>query len=548
MVTESQRDSFQTLVSAVLTPTAAEQWLQEIKAEILSKSNVSSDSIQPVPEYFISVASENREDAFESIGDYLFKSQPSHVDGYPCENHVAYPQGGSASPDTFYIYMIAVVAMLAVLCAYMMQLPAEAKSYATLRGIGITKTQLACLMLTESALLCAPAVLLGIPLGISLTWLALRLLMYAGSVPIQVDVPYKTMALIMLLWLVMVLLSRLIVFFVTIRTPLVRHFQLQAAKARHAKRYRSALITLLVVAFSTVSVFTVLESLHPIYTRQWWKSCPAYVLWASQAGTDTEKSFPSAVNQENLDLIKKVPGVISVDGFAEAQAALSFDEDGAERPIWIYAVDDAEWDITFDFGNDTEAFRKGDICLLCLPDDGNDYLLPEKDVTIHVKDENGTVIACSPPTPVSVRRISNDGFNRMLANICKPYTVICSHSYMERLVSSMTPDTEWNVFFAGEEYGYDRVYVSVDMNAQDLSTDMVMAALCAKNHLVFSNRQQETTAYIQEFTQQLILLYTSSISVILVLLMILVSAVSLETEQEKRYYRTLRVLGMSKRQ
>lgn len=529
-------NSMESLVSAMVTPEAADQWMTEVKSIIPSDSGIDTDAIQPVPQFFISVAPENREQALEDLEGYLGNSQQARMDMLPCENHVAYPEAVNAPPDTFYIGVIAAVTTLAVLCAYIMQLPAEAKSYATLRSIGITKIQLAWLLLTESVLLCVPAVILGIPLGIGLTGLTLRFLMYSGSVPIQVEIPCKALVLVMLLWLSMVLLSRLLVFFVTVRTPLVGRFQLRAAKARRVKRFRSVLIMLLLVAFSSVSVFTVIESLLPMHNLQWWKSCPAYVLWAD-----------GPVSQENVTLVEKVPGVTGADGFAEAEAELSFDGI-EEQHIWLYAVDDSEWDMTFDFGSDAESFRKGEICLLCLPDDGQGYPLPEQNVTIRVRGNDGAVIACSSPTPVSVRRIGDDTFNRLLAKLSIPYTVICSHSYMERLVSSMEPGTKWDVFSAGQKYGYDRVYVSANMSAQDLSTDVVLAELCANHNIVFSNRRQETTAYIQENTQQLILLYTSGGSVILVLLMILVSAVSLETEQEKRYYQTLRVLGMSKRQ
>ena len=521
---------FQSLVSAVVTPAAAEEVLAEIKAMIPPESEIEPDSIQPIPQFFISVAPENREAALESIKSYLQMTHLDFGDLTPSENYVAYPEMAATPPDTFYTCMIAGVTLLAVLCAYIMQLPAEVKSYATLRSIGITKAQLAWLLLTESALLCLPAILLGIPLGVGLTWLVLRLLMYSGSVPIQVDIPYAAMGLVVLLWFAMVLVSRLLVFFVTIRTPLVGRFQIQASKARRTRRFRNLLITLLLIAFGGVSVYTVLNSLPPIHSRQWWQSCPAYVIWAD-----------GPVSLEDVMLMEQVPGVQRTDGFAEVEATVSFDG-LEEQPIWMYAVDAEGWDMTFDFGKDAEAFQKGELCLLLLPDDGQDYPLPKGPVTIQAK--SGPI----SETQVSVRYVADDVLNRLLANLYEPYTVICSHAYMKQMVSALEPGEKWDVFTGGEDYGYDRVYVSVDMAAEDLSTDLVMAELCARQDIVFDNRRQETMAYIQENTQRLILLYTAGGCVALVLLMILASAVSLETEQEKRYYGTLRVLGMSKRQ
>ena len=53
---------------------------------------------------------------------------------------------------------------------------------------------------------------------------------------------------------------------------------------------------------------------------------------------------------------------------------------------------------------------------------------------------------------------------------------------------------------------------------------------------------------MQENVQTLILLYSSGICISLVVLLILTSALSLETEQEKVRYGILRAIGMSQRQ
>ena len=55
-------------------------------------------------------------------------------------------------------------------------------------------------------------------------------------------------------------------------------------------------------------------------------------------------------------------------------------------------------------------------------------------------------------------------------------------------------------------------------------------------------------AAIQQADQELILLYSSGGCILLVALVLLASALSLEAEQEKRSYSVLRAIGMSRRQ
>ncbi len=148
-------------------------------------------------------------------------------------NDLAYPAASGSAPeaDTLYSLLIAAVALVAVLCVYMMQLQSEVHSFAVLRSIGITKGQRLVLMGLESLLLAVPVMLLGVPLGALLTRLALHLLMYAGSTTVQVAVPYEQLWLLLALWLGVIAVSQLVIFLVTVRTPLTGRMQMQENRA-----------------------------------------------------------------------------------------------------------------------------------------------------------------------------------------------------------------------------------------------------------------------------------------------------------------------------
>lgn len=523
------------LVSAVVTESAAESVLNAARECITTPSD--RLLVDSVPQYFLEVDQENRETARETINNYLASTRMGDFgDKQVCENTAAYPGTEAKDYNNFYVYIIAVITLAAVLCVSVMQLPKDSHRFTVLRSIGMTKHQLALLITEETLLLSVPAVLAGIPCGAGLTWLALRLMLYSGSVPIQVAIPYEALGAVILLWLAAVMVSRMALFLVAVHTPLTGRMQLQSGKSRWIRRLRSVLIVLLAVAFGVTVIFTAMESLMPAYLREYWGLCPSYTIWKD-----------SVVSTAETDLIRQIPGISRVDGFGEMKINLSY-PGLEERTVWIYAIDEEGWRESLDFDDCREDFQAGNMVLLCFPAlSEEEYLLPEDTVTLRVRNNAGDCIAESE-TAACVRRIPENTMNRGLFAFWEPYTVFCSESYLKQLLDSMEPGQQWDKYIAGGTFGYDRVYVAADLNSDYLSTDVSMTEFCKKNGLTLDNRRQEFQARVQENVQTLILLYSSGICISLVVLLILTSALSLETEQEKVRYGILRAIGMSQRQ
>lgn len=523
------------LVSAVVTEASAEAVLEAAMEYITNPEN--RKLVIPIPQYFLAVDEADRETACNSINGWLSSTRTGDFgDIWVCENTAAYPDAVSQDYDNFYVYIIAAVTMIAVLCVYIMQMSGEIHSFAVLRSCGITKPQMALLVLTETLILMLPAIVLGIPCGTGLTWLALRLTLYSGSVSIQVAIPYDTLLAVIGLWMAAVLISRLIMFFVTVHTPLTGRMQMQSGKSRQVNRLRSMLIILLLSAFGAVSIYTDTESIRPNYLREYWSLCPAYTIWED-----------TTVSATKTDLIKQVPGVVRVDGFGEMEIGLSFDGMD-EQTVWIYAIDEEGWTETFDFSGIKASFHNGELVLMCFPENsGEEYILPKNQITLKVYSPSGECLAESQ-TDAFILQIPEMVMNRALAYLWEPYTIFCSESYLKQLLASMESGQQWDKYIAGEEFGYDRVYVGVDLNSDYLSTDVAMADLCKENGLKCDNRRQQFQSLVQENVQTLILLYSSGICIALVVLLILSSALSLEAEQEKRHFGILRAIGMSKRQ
>lgn len=185
---------------------------------------------------------------------------------------------------------------------------------------------------------------------------------------------------------------------------------------------------------------------------------------------------------------------------------------------------------------------------MCFPEDSvEEYILPKDKITLKVRSSSRECLAESEVAAV-ILQIPEMVMNRALAGLWDPYTIFCSESYLKQLLASMEEGQRWDKYIAGEEFGYDRVYVSADLNSDYLSTDIAMADLCKENGLTCDNRRQQFQSLVQENVQTLILLYSSGICIALVVLLLLARALSLEAEQEKRHFDILRAIGMSKRQ
>ena len=537
----SSNQKGQRLNGAIVTEEGAKQVLSEVVARLTPEALEEGVCVDtPVPQYFLTVSQTDRELAQTELKNYLSQTRLTG-DRFPCVNSVAYEGAITASYDSFYTWVIAAVALIAVLCIYIIQLPTETKSFATLRAIGITRGQMGALLLTEAFLLCLPALLLGIFCSFGITWLALRLLVYAGSVAIQVRIPWEAVHTVVLLWVGVVALSRLLVYFITLRTPLTGRIKLQRKKARRAKIFRSAIIFLLLSAFGFVAAFASMEVLSPNQKRKSWNGYAAYTLWK-------EGTLP----QSEVELIQKIPGISRTEGFAELQVYLSC-PGMEEQQVYLYALDDGQWEETFHFGEDREAFQKGERLLILFPDTtavlpeeaDREYFIPEEAVTLRLYGEDGACIMESKPVQTSARWVSGHANTRTVAHMQDPYTVVCSEAYLQKLLSQMKPGTQWGRYTAGEPWGYSRVYAYVELTADDLSTDIAMAELCNKLDITLDNRRQQFTANAQQYTQEVLFLWGTAICIGLMILLILTGSVSLETEQEKQSFAILNRLGMS---
>lgn len=568
----TQNPTNQLLVSMAVTEDAVDALLAEAESAAGAKQT-------PVFQYFVGV--EGEENQFYSsfwLAARLQETRGPNGERMPCVNGAAYPTYVKQQVyDSFYLNIIAAVALIAVLCVYIMQLPADIHSFAILRSIGITKAQMAQLVLCETLLLLVPAILLGIPLAAVGTWASMKLLVFSGSVPVTVVIPLGEMCKVILLWLAGIAAARLFMFFITVHMPLTGRFQLSHKKARLVRAGRSVLIVALLCILGSVTIFTQMNTDEPKRQKSNYEHRYHYDISHS---VFTEGVVP----ESDIDQLRQMPGIVSTEAVSLSYVGLSYN-DMPERKARIFIVDESDcWADVIKPGEDRDAFYRGDLVLLCFPDetssfieqycysllpgedpDSRDYPLPTGKLHLNFYGPNGTLQA-QDDAAASVRYLPDTGEYYKRSNgllFSNPYTIVCSGAYFEKILAQMTPNALWGSsyfevepgvhensgnYVAGQEFGYQKVLMRVDTGVASGGTDALISAYCKENDLLLYNVRQEMTAALQEADQELILLYSSGGCILIVALVLLLSALTLEAEQEKRSYGILRAIGMSRRQ
>lgn len=107
-------------VGGIVKEETAEKIIDKLDSGIRKSYSVPAEA--PVDQYYIQVAPENRAAAIKACGDYMHTNRDAaREDCVPCVNRLSFPDEESvASSGTLYAFLIAAVALVAVLCVYMM--------------------------------------------------------------------------------------------------------------------------------------------------------------------------------------------------------------------------------------------------------------------------------------------------------------------------------------------------------------------------------------------------------------------------------------------
>ncbi len=532
-VLNSNRDNLP-LVGAVVTAPAGEAIMAKISENFISSH---SNPVFSLSQYFFTAKGDgSNSNVILETNKYLRSSRQDHEDRTASYNHFAYPDIHGGSSETVYQYLILAVTLFAVLCIYILQYPREVHTYAVFRAIGASRWKLLGLIMCETVLVCIPATVLGGAVGAAATWAALKLSVFHGSsVHVWVVIPWRAVFRLAALWAFAVLLSRFLVFAAAVRMPLTGRFKMQNRRALWVRRFRSGLV----IVLRSLAVFAALY---------------ATLSYPSQhVMIDSYMSYPcykvkddNGISEEDMELFGSVPGVASLDGFNSLPVKLSLSGED-EMAVELYAIDENAWSNTFSFKSaaQRESFHRGEFVFIVVPEDAA-RLSETCVISVYDGKNGGGNFLLSVEVPARSTAKPTGTANR--TRPFEPYTVICSHAFVESILASMEPGKRWGNLKTGDEYSYGTVYLVADRSAKDLSTDISLEHLCFSMDWSFSNNRNIYQGIIQLSQQTLILAVSVGLCTVLVSVMILWSIMSLEADQERLRFGLLRTLGMSMRQ
>lgn len=597
------------LNGAVFTGDTGTLLLEEARAEarrMEAEEGVKMSLEGPSLQLFFYVEKELSGEAQKEIDTWLGRERPGMI-----RNDFSYENVEETRFHALYTVLIFLVTILAVLCIYTIQLQKQVRQYALFRSIGITKRQLRRIVFYESMILCVPAAVFGALFGAAGTWAVLRLVMYSGSAPVKVAVPWLGLLLIFLAWLGGLVLIRMAVLQLALREPLTGRVTMESKKLRRYRILRRAMISLMSLLLCASCLFTVLEALAPMEKIQFYGDNFDYTL----NFTENMISLKHPVlSKEFLNRVNELPGVIEQEVMCGLAAELRFDgmenssmyldqRDGMEKTyewnprehtyspnalaVRINAVEDDALRKQFDvkaLGLDLDAFHRGEQVILIVEKDVtgeymNWYPLfgdteqvsgmsneihHHRDAGVKPGDKLDLTVFGYPPgsradmDPETGREVTPLWEFEPEAVIAEmeyeeavsygTYGIYCSYSYLEKAFSQMPEGYETFNLCTGEEFGYSRALVYTNAVASYLSTDTVIAQLCVEEGCTLFSTREFNQAHKQEYGQTLILLVSVGGCLGAVLILLLINALVLEAAREQKTYSILRSLGMSRRQ
>jgi hypothetical protein len=351
----------------------------------------------------------------------------------------------------------------------------------------------------------------------------------------------------------------LLLFLITLRTPLTGRMQLQTANVRWIRRARNGFVLLLLVVFGATAVFSGTEPLYKLRTLSMWKNSCHYAISSEQ-----DNAIISTAQEKQVEALSGADYALCI---SELQIGLSFPGKEEITPYMEVLKEADWWDEMFDFGAEREAFWNGEVVLLCFPDENyaeqnagrifqetgeqqtGNWLLPDGTITLRAYSSAGELLAESTAVASIRYDVDSPSAHRTIAiHASYPYTVVCSDAYFQRFLATMDAGVRWNGYGSDAEYGHTDMEIRLEPYAMSNAVDNMVAKFCKENQLTLYNYKEKVSTNEQLQTQEVLLLCFSGGCILIAVLLILSAELSLEAEQERRSFRVLRAIGMSARQ
>ena len=578
------------LNSALILPEDGEAILAE--AQAMADEYQSGLVRPPLTSYFYTPLEGMEERLRAEVDAHMAETRGAAEDRRGCVNVSAGAAYAATDYNTFYVGLILVIALLAVVAVYLLELQSDVRRVVRLRSIGASKTQIRRLLLLETVLLAVPAVALGTALGAAGTVGLLRLLVFSGSVEIVVDIPWGAVAVTVLFWVLGVAAMRMLTFQAAVRTPMTGRMVLETKQRRRVHKLQRVFAWGLSMALCLVATYSILEYQLPWGLYTYYSGQYAYSVYRTESSPlFAAGEVPGVMTAEETELLLEIPGVIGQMGITCLSCRLR-GETVEEQDAQVYVVDAAQWmernGAPFFDGVDLDAYRRGELAVLvvAVQQDGTAYFTTE----IQEKNAEGETVYSYETTEAEVTAAAGDTLELALAAVLREeadggesmqaqtlqiptvvgavaeygygseqnfglpfgadglYSVLVSPGYIQRVLDTLPEGSQLGPYRAGGLMGFEELYLFADANAEYLFTDNAVAQLAQRYQLGMGNTRILYAANIQSHLQTMLTLAGTGVCIGLIAALILFSTLELEAQRERRRYGILRALGMSRRQ
>ena len=578
------------LNSALILPEDGEAILAE--AQAMADEYQSGLVRPPLTSYFYTPLEGMEERLRAEVDAHMAETRGAAEDRRGCVNVSAGAAYAATDYNTFYVGLILVIALLAVVAVYLLELQSDVRRVVRLRSIGASKTQIRRLLLLETVLLAVPAVALGTALGAAGTVGLLRLLVFSGSVEIVVDIPWSAVAAALALWIFGVGLMRLLTFQLAVRTPMTGRMVLETKQRRRVHKLQRVFAWGLSMALCLVATYSILEYQLPWELYTYYSGQHAYSVYRTESSPlFAAGEVPGVMTAEETELLLEIPGVTGQMGITCLSCRLR-GETVEEQDAQVYVVDAAQWmernGAPFFDGVDLDAYRRGELAVLvvAVQQDGTAYFTTE----IQEKNAEGETVYSYETTEAEVTAAAGDTLELALAAVLREeadggesmqaqtlqiptvvgavaeygygseqnfglpfganglYSVLVSPGYIQRVLDTLPEGSQLGPYWAGGLMGFEELYLFADANAEYLFTDNAVAQLARRYQLGIGIFRTMYAADIQGYLQTMLTLAGTGVCVGLIAALLLLSTLELEAQRERRRYGILRALGMSRRQ
>lgn len=492
--------------------------------------------------------------------------------------------------NSFYVVIIFLTTLLAVLCIYMVQMQKQIRQIALSRSIGITKRQLRLMLFFEILCLMLPAMLSGILVGSAGTWVAIKSLIKVITQKVYIAIPAAAIFLVFLLWVLGIFGIRTIILWIALRQPLTGKIKCSGKKILWYRKLKYLLCVIISVTACLVLFLGTLCSYELLKEKREIEKIPSYRFI-------TMMPEEPKIEESTLQKMQQVPGITHITAWGLVYADMKFSYSGnctlindlkenhsmiRERSrensdglgVVLYGIREKNWEDYIDFEKleiDKEKFRSGSEVIVLFPVNVYDEIVVEdrkyKDTGISKGEQitfdfygkkadgkNEALVGREEKigeyktTAAVVKVKDNDEENSLQFMATIPYTVICSAEALESMLNQLPDDYVLSDYDTGKAFGYTQGEIFASSESGYFSTDYVIADLCSKYQISMDSYREENFSRIQGLVQNLIQLCVGSAAVFIIALLLSWNILSLAGEEEKNKIGILRAIGMSKKQ